>query len=78
MLWEQDLKAAFRASPCIVADKLCVLSDKGQFMVLAAAQRYELLSESGFKEECSASPAFADGRMYVRTDKTLYCVGSRQ
>jgi len=77
-LWERDMKASFRASPSIVGDRLCVLSDKGSFMVLEAGEQYRLLSVSEFNEECSASPAFADGRMYVRTAAALYCVGGTE
>jgi outer membrane protein assembly factor BamB len=74
-LWEKDLGATFRASPSMVGEKLCVLSDNGRFTVLAAEESCRVLSESEFGEACSASPAFAQGRMYVRTLSRLYCIG---
>ena len=45
-------------------------------VVLAAAQEYELLARNRLDEPVVATPAVADDRLYIRTDSTLYCIGS--
>jgi len=37
----------------------------------------EILAQNDLKEECYATPAIENGRIYIRTVKTLYCFGSR-
>lgn len=41
----------------------------------AAAKR--LVGGGTLEEGCATSPAFADGRMYIRGDKHLYCIGEK-
>ena len=44
-------------------------------VALSADRRYRLLARNELGEPTSATPAFAGGRMYVRTESTLLCVG---
>jgi outer membrane protein assembly factor BamB len=74
--WEKDYRVYFKASPSLVGDKLYVLSEKGvMFIVQAEAAEYKELGKCELGEMCSASPAFADGRIYIRGAKNLYCIG---
>ena len=45
-------------------------------IVLAADRRYQLLARNELGESTSATPAVARGRMYVRTETMLLCVGT--
>jgi hypothetical protein len=48
--------------------------------VLAAGPKFEQLSHNIFEDDTSrtnASPAVADGKIYLRTDKRLYCIGGK-
>lgn len=73
-LWEEDLREYFLASPSLVGDKMYLLSNKGNTFILKAGAEYKLLGKSALGEECRASPAFADGRIYIRGQKNLYCI----
>jgi outer membrane protein assembly factor BamB len=75
LVWEQYLDLGFRASPSLVGDKLFLLSQDGIMFIATAARQYKLLGKAKLGEECHASPAFADGRIYLRGTKNLYCIG---
>jgi outer membrane protein assembly factor BamB len=76
-LWEKDLKENFRASPSIVGDRLYLLSEKGIMLIIEAGAEYKELARCELGEDCYASPAFADGRIYIRGLENLYCIGKR-
>jgi outer membrane protein assembly factor BamB len=73
--YEQDLKEEFRASPSLVGDKLYLLDLKGVMHIAQAGPEYKELGRCELGEECYASPAFADGRIYIRGVENLYCIG---
>jgi hypothetical protein len=45
--------------------------------VLRAGGKQELLAANPLDEEIFATPAIADGRLYVRTVSALYCFGTQ-
>jgi len=76
-LWEKDLEEYFLASPSLVGDKLYLLSEKGVMFIAEGGSEYKELAKCELNEKCHASPAFADGRIYIRGIENLYCIGSR-
>ncbi|MGB2865193.1 MAG: PQQ-binding-like beta-propeller repeat protein, partial [Sedimentisphaerales bacterium] len=74
-LWEKDLQEYFLASPSLVDNKLYLLSDKGVMFIADAESEYKELAKCELDEKCHASPAFADGRIYIRGVENLYCIG---
>ncbi len=75
-LWEKDLQEYFLASPSLVGNNLYLLSEKGVMFIAEAGTEYKELAKCELGEKCHASPAFADGRIYIRGVKNLYCIGS--
>jgi hypothetical protein len=55
--------------------KIFLASHKGVVAVLRAGGQQELLAANPLKEEIFATPAIAEGRLYVRTVSALYCFG---
>jgi outer membrane protein assembly factor BamB len=74
-VFEQEFKEQFRASPSIVGDKLYLLSLNGVMHIAQVGPEYKELGTCELGEECLASPAFADGRIYIRGTQNLYCLG---
>jgi len=74
-LYEQKIKSDFRASPSLVGDKLYILDMKGAMHIGQTGPEYKELGKCELGEECYASPAFADGRIYIRGVENLYCIG---
>ena len=76
-LWEEDLKTSFMASPSMVDDRLYLLSEKGIMFIAKAGDGYAELAKCPLGEKCYSSPAFADGRIYIRAVENLYCIGDK-
>lgn len=77
-LWEQQLEDdSFQASPSMVGDKLYLLAESGNMVIVAADKEYRLLGKSPLGEKTHACPAFANGRIFIRGQKNLYAIGKR-
>ena len=63
------------ASPVAGDGKLFLVSQDGTASVVDARREWEILSVNPLDDEVFATPAIADGRIYVRTKSTLYCFG---
>ena len=63
----------YYASPVAGDGKLYLINEAGVLSVVRAAGAWELLSSHDFAERTMATPAIVDGRIYVRTEKRLYC-----
>jgi len=50
--------------------------DDGTTRVLKAGPTFEVVSTNALGEGCRASPALSRGRIYLRTLKTLWCIGA--
>ncbi len=74
--WEEDLKFDVQASPSLVGTNLLVLGKEGKVLWAAAARNFKQLSLTDLAENIAASPAFWNGRIFVRTDKQLFCLGN--
>jgi outer membrane protein assembly factor BamB len=64
------------ASPVAADDKIFTVSLNGKLAALKAGAEWEILSVGDLGEECWATPASADGRLYVRTVSAICCFGS--
>jgi outer membrane protein assembly factor BamB len=76
-LWEKELREYFQASPSLVGNKLYLLSEEGVMFIVEAGPEYKEAAKCELGEKSFASPAFADGRIYIRGVKNLYCIGSQ-
>jgi hypothetical protein len=45
--------------------------------VVATGAEYRVLARNDMRETCMATPAIADGTLYVRTRSHLYAIGGR-
>jgi outer membrane protein assembly factor BamB len=63
----------YYASPVAGDGKVYLASLDGKVTVLRAGQDWEILSTADLGEPVVATPAIADGRVYVRSEKALHC-----
>ena len=69
------------ASPVVAGEKVYVVSRHDGTIVLPAAPRYEVLAHNvleGDDSDSSGTPALVDGRIYLRSGKFLYAIGSTE
>lgn len=74
-LFQERLGRHHSASPVAAGGYLYFVDDDGKTFVLKAASKFELVSRNALEEECYASPAIADGQLFIRTLHHLYCIG---
>ncbi len=74
-VWRQRLNGVFFASPVAGDGKIYMLSKTGVMFVLRAGRKAEVLAENDLGERFLASPAISHGRIYLRSDSTLFAVG---
>src|SRR2546426_4389002 len=65
------------SSPVGADDKVFLIGEGGAVSVLKAAGEWEILKVNQLDDECFATPAIADGRIYIRTRSALYCFGNK-
>jgi outer membrane protein assembly factor BamB len=63
------------ASPVGADGKVYLVSQDGTASVVDAKGEWEILAVNPLDDEVFATPAFAEGRMYVRTKSSLYAFG---
>jgi outer membrane protein assembly factor BamB len=73
--WSKRLGGGFSASPVSADGKVYFLSEEGVTYVVRAATEYELLATNDLGERTLASPAVADGTIYLRTESHLWRIG---
>ena len=63
------------SSPVAADDKVYLIGEAGAVSVLKAAGEWEILAVNELDDEVFATPAIADGHIYIRTRSALYCFG---
>lgn len=74
-VWEERLDGGFFASPVAAEGRLYLLSEEGECVVLQTSPKFKVLARNRLAEKCRASLAVSSGRIYLRTEKNLYCIG---
>ena len=64
------------SSPVAADDKVFLIGEGGAVSVLKAGGDWQVLAVNELDDECFATPAIADGKIYIRTRSALYCFGS--
>ncbi len=67
--------AKFTASPVLIDAKVYACSEEGDVFVFAAETKYTPLAKNAIGERIRATPAVADGRLFIRGQEHLYCYG---
>lgn len=68
----------YYASPVAGDGKIYVVGENGFVVVLAQGPTLNVLAKNDMGESCIASPAIADGRIFIRTRDNLYCISDEK
>jgi outer membrane protein assembly factor BamB len=71
------IAATFFASPIAFEDKILLTSEDGDTFVVKAGPVHEVLRTNSVGEPVYASPAIADGTIYIRGEKHLFAIGKK-
>jgi outer membrane protein assembly factor BamB len=78
VLKQERLKGAidkYFASPVGADGRVWLISQDGTVSVVSAESDWKILAVNALGDEVFATPAIAEGRLYIRTQSTLYCFG---
>jgi outer membrane protein assembly factor BamB len=79
-LWQDAFPRAsanFYASPLVANGLLYAIREDGVIFVARVEEKFELLSETQMGERIIASPVPVSGRLFIRGEKNLYCLGEK-
>jgi outer membrane protein assembly factor BamB len=65
------------ASPVMVGDKIVMISEKGEVAVVKADKEFEEPTKVLLGDKVYASPAVADGKVFIRGETHLFCFGKK-
>lgn len=65
----------YYASPVATRDRIYTVSRDGVACVVRPGAEWQVLETADLGETCMATPALAGGRIYLRTERRLYCFG---
>lgn len=74
-VWQQRIDGVFSASPVAGAGHVYFVSENGDTIVVKAGRTPEIVARNSIGERALASPAIANGRMFLRTDDHLIAIG---
>ena len=74
-VWEKEFDNEIWSSPVIAEGKLYIIDKEGITHIMKADRSGTLIAEPELGEDGFALPAFADGVVYLRGTKNLYCIG---
>ena len=73
--WEHDFGTELQASPGIAGNRVYIVATDGHAWVVEAGREFKELGQGTLTDQFFASPAFVGGRLYLRGNASLYCIG---
>ncbi|MBC8320872.1 MAG: PQQ-like beta-propeller repeat protein [Bacteroidetes bacterium] len=74
-LWDYEFDYGFYSSPILVGDdKVYMIDQAGVMHIIKADKEFAIIEESPIGEGVVTTPAFSNGKIYIRGEKYLYCI----
>lgn len=75
--WEHEGYEGYYASPIVADGKVYAVDMGGIMHIFEVNKELKVVGEPKLGENVVASPAFADGVIYLRGSNSLYCIGNK-
>lgn len=75
--WIQRLGPHYSASAVSAGGLAYFLADKGAMTVIRPGEKLDVVAVNELGEHCHASPAISRGRIYIRSEEHLFCIGEK-
>lgn len=73
-VWRERLGRHFSASLVTAAGLVYFTTDDGETLVMRASREPEIVHQNALDEPVYASPAIADGQLFIRSTEHLFCI----
>jgi outer membrane protein assembly factor BamB len=74
-VWQERIGGVYSASPVVGDGKVYFFSENGETIVLSAGRAPDVLARNKLDARVLGSPAISGGRMFIRSDNTLFAIG---
>ena len=75
ILWELEIDNSINSSPMIVEGKVYLIDKQGIMYIFKVDKEYIPVAQPVLGEKIVCTPAFVDGKIYLRGYDHLYCIG---
>ncbi len=76
IIWTENLGKQYSSS--VLANGLVYMpNDEGIITVIKPGAEFEMIAQNSIGEKMNASPAISNGKIYLRGDKHIYCIGAK-
>lgn len=75
--WEHETEEGFYSSPIIADGKVYITNLSGVTYIYREGKEKQIIAEPDLGERIFATPAFDDGKIYIKGQKYLYCIGNK-
>lgn len=76
--WEHEVDGLFQSSPIVAGGWLYLMSEEGKAYRIKASNELEESTPSELNDKIKATPAFVEGKILIRGESHLYCIGSEK
>ena len=73
--WEHDVGTTLYSSPMLADGKLFMMDNDGIMRIYEFSKEMKLISENELGEIAGTTPAFSEGKIVIRGENNLYCIG---
>lgn len=73
--WTKEFSDGFYSSPIIAEGRIYLMDKQGVMHIFNADKTFVSVGEAKLGEKSVCTPAFANGKIFIRGDKNLYCIG---
>lgn len=73
--WEHDFDQSIYSSPMLAEGRIYLIDKRGVAYIFTADKKFNLIGQPALGEGTFCTPAFADGRIFIRGNNHLYCIG---
>jgi outer membrane protein assembly factor BamB len=80
IVWHERLGGNFSASPVLAENRVYLLAESGETVVVEASERFKEIARNRLGDgqgPVQASMAIADGKLYIRSARQLWCIGGK-
>ena len=74
IIWQERVGGNFSASPVFADGRIYFLSEAGETTLIEAGPQFKVLAKNPLGEKCQASIAISNQRLFIRSDKNLFCI----
>jgi len=74
----ERLAGSFTASPVMINGNIYAINEDGTVFVFEAKPKFKILAKNSVNELVYASPAVADGKLFIRGGSHLFCIGKAE